>query len=107
MAQSKYYVVLVTTPNRTTSEKLSTGLLRQKLAACVNRVSGLTSRYWWKSKIETSREELLIIKTVKSKLAPLTRWVKTHHPYAVCEVLILPVLGGNRDYLDWIDQSLR
>jgi periplasmic divalent cation tolerance protein len=107
MAGVKHYVVLVTSPNRSTSEKLSTGLLKQKLAACVNRVPGLSSRYWWKGKIETSKEELLIIKTVKSKLPVLTRWVKAHHPYAVCEVLVLPVLGGNRDYLNWIDQSLR
>jgi periplasmic divalent cation tolerance protein len=107
MAGVKYYVVLVTSPNRSTSKELSTGLLKRKLAACVNRISGLSSRYWWKGKIETSREELLIIKTVKSKLGPLTRWVKAHHPYAVCEVLILPVSGGNPDYLSWIDQSLR
>jgi periplasmic divalent cation tolerance protein len=107
MAGVKYYVVLVTSPNRSTSEKLSKGLVERKLAACVNRVSGLSSRYWWKGKIEASQEELLVIKTVKSKLSVLTRWVKANHPYTVCEVLILPVAGGNGDYLNWIDQSLR
>ena len=103
----KYYVVLVTSPNRSTSEKLSKGLVEKKLAACVNRVPGLSSRYWWKGKIETAKEELLMIKTVKSKLSSLTGWVKTNHPHAVCEVLVLPVAGGNIDYLNWIDQSLR
>jgi periplasmic divalent cation tolerance protein len=102
----KYRVVLVTSPNRLTSEKLSKGLVSQKLAACVNCVPGVTSRYWWKGKIETSREELLIIKTTQSKLPVLTRWVKANHPYQVCEVLSLPVTGGNPDYLNWIDQSL-
>jgi len=103
----KYYVVLVTSPNRSTSEKLSKGLVEKKLAACVNRVPGLSSRYWWKGKIETAKEELLMIKTVKSKLSSLTGWVKTNYPHAVCEVLVLPVAGGNIDYLNWIDQSLR
>lgn len=98
--------MLMTSPNRLTSEKLSKGLVNQKLAACVNRVSGVTSRYWWKGKIETSREELLIIKTVQSKLPVLTQWVKANHPYQVCEVLVLPITGGNPDYLKWIDQSL-
>lgn len=102
----KYHVVLVTSPNRLASENLSKGLVNQKLAACVNRVPGVTSRYWWKGKIETSREELLIIKTVRSKLPVLTRWIKANHPYQVCEVLSLPITGGNPDYLNWIDQSL-
>jgi periplasmic divalent cation tolerance protein len=102
----KYRVVLVTSPSRGASEKLPRGLVENKLAACVNRIPGVSSRYWWKGKIETGREEMLLIKTVKSKLPALTRWVKVHHPYEVCEVLVLPVAGGNPDYLAWIDQSL-
>ncbi len=103
----KYFVVLVTSPNRSVSDKLSKGLVGKKLAACVNRVPGMTSRYWWKGKVETAQEELLIIKTVKTKLPALTKWVKANHPYEVCEVLALPVAGGNSDYLNWISQSLR
>ncbi len=102
----KYHLVLVTSPNRSISEKLSKGLVEKKLAACVNRIPGVTSRYWWKGKVETSREELLIIKTIKSKLPLLTQWIKVTHPYQVCEILVLPIAGGNSSYLNWIDQSL-
>ena len=103
----KRYVVFVTSPNRATSERLSKGLVGKKLAACVNRVPGLHSRYWWKGKIETAKEELLILKTNQSKLKALTQWVKTNHPYQVCEVLALPIAQGHTDYLKWMDQSLR
>ena len=102
----KYHLVLVTSPNRSISEKLSKGLVNQKLAACVNRIPGVTSRYWWKGKIETAREELLMIKTHQGKIVPLTRWVKRNHPYTVCEVVTLPISGGNPAYLQWIIQSL-
>lgn len=102
----KNYLVLVTTPGRSVSERLSKGLVREKLAACVNRVPGLHSRYWWKGKVETAREELLLIKTRQDRLAALTRWVRQNHPYAVCEVISLPIAGGNRAYLDWIARSL-
>jgi periplasmic divalent cation tolerance protein len=103
----KAYVVLVTTPDRKTSRKLAQGLLKKKLAACVNRVSGLESRYWWKGKIETAREELLLIKTTGGKLKTLTRWVRENHPYTVCEVVALTIQGGNKPYLDWIAASLK
>jgi periplasmic divalent cation tolerance protein len=102
----KLYVVLVTSPNRRVSEKLSKGLVGGKLAACVNIFPGLKSRYWWKGKIETAREELLMIKTHQGKIVPLTRWVKRNHPYTVCEVVTLPISGGNPAYLQWIIQSL-
>lgn len=102
----KYYVVLVTTPDRKTSERLSKGLVQTKLAACVNTVPGLRSRYRWKGKIETAREELLIIKTAQKRLSRLTQWVRKNHPYAVCEVVALPVAFGNKDYLHWIAGSV-
>ncbi len=103
----KYVVAFVTTPGRAVSERLSKGLVEGRLAACVNRVPGIISRYRWKGKIETAREELLIIKSRKDRLSKLVRWVKAHHPYTVCEVITLPITGGNLDYLRWIDQSLR
>lgn len=103
----KRYVVMVTTPGPAVSEKLSKGLVRNRLAACVNRLPGIRSRYWWKGKIDTAREELLIIKTRLDRLSKLVRWVKKNHPYAICEVIALPIAGGNPDYLRWIDQSLR
>ncbi len=102
----KSYLVLVTTPNRSVSEKLSKGLVQKKLAACVNRVPGIHSRYWWKGKIETAREELLLIKTQQKRMPALTKWIKENHPYTVCEIIALPIMGGNRAYLDWIGQSL-
>lgn len=103
----KHFVVLVTTPGRVVSEKLSKGLVEGRLAACVNRVPGLQSRYLWKGRIETTREELLIIKTRKDRLLKLTRWVKSNHPYTVCEVIAFPIAAGNPDYLRWIEQSLK
>ena len=103
----KAYAVLVTTPGPPVSRKLAVGLLRKKMAACVNRVPGIESRYWWKGKIETAREELLLIKTSKGKLPSLIRWVRENHPYTVCEVIALPVAQGNPPYLRWIEQSLQ
>jgi periplasmic divalent cation tolerance protein len=102
----KTFVVFVTTPNRRVSERLSRGLVQKKLAACVNRIPHLASRYWWKGKVETAREELLIIKTHSGRLKALMRWIKSNHPYTVCEILALPVTTGNPSYMKWIQQSL-
>jgi periplasmic divalent cation tolerance protein len=101
------YLVLVTVPNRRTGEKLSKGLVGNRLAACVNVVPGLRSRYRWKGKVETAREELLLIKTTQAKLKKLTDWVRKNHPYTVCETIALPITAGNPAYLRWIEKEVQ
>jgi periplasmic divalent cation tolerance protein len=100
-------LVLITTPGRRVSEKLSKGLVGGKLAACVNIVPGLRSRYRWKGKIETAQEELLLVKTTRGKLGKLIQWVRKEHPYSVCEVIAFPIAAGNPAYLRWIAGSVK
>ncbi|RUU69649.1 divalent cation tolerance protein CutA, partial [Mesorhizobium sp. M7A.F.Ca.MR.362.00.0.0] len=32
--------------------------------------------------------------------------LKQHHPYQTPELLVLPVMTGDKDYLSWINASL-
>ncbi len=98
----KKCVVFVTTNGEKTSKKVSDAVLENRLAACVNRVPGIVSRYWWKGKLETSREELLIMKTKKSLVPQLIKAVKKAHPYEVPEIIALDINDGNIEYLNWV-----
>ena len=102
-----YAVVFITTSSRAESRKIADGLLEARQAACVNILPGVTSRYRWKGKIETGREELLIAKTSRAKVPALIRCVKALHSYDVPEVIALPITAGNPGYLRWIKDSLR
>ena len=59
---TKYDICFVTVGDRKTAGTIASGLLKEKLAACVSAVPGVESSYWWKDRIETSSETLLIIK---------------------------------------------
>ncbi|EPS68134.1 hypothetical protein M569_06640, partial [Genlisea aurea] len=100
-------VVYVTVPNKEAGIKLAKSIVKERLAACVNRVPGVESIYEWKGEIQSDSEELLIIKTRESLLGPLTDHVKANHEYEVPEVISLPILGGNVQYLEWIKSSTR
>ncbi len=102
-----YCVVLVTASGPKEAEKITEALFKGKLAACVNVVSKVSSTYWWKGRIERASESLLIIKTKKSALPALIREVKKNHSYTVPEVIALPIVQGNPDYLRWIGDSIR
>jgi periplasmic divalent cation tolerance protein len=105
-SRNRFAIVFVTTPNRATSLKLARLLVGKRLAACVNILPGLQSHYWWKGKVETASEELLMVKTLASQLPKLEAAVQKVHPYEICEIIALPVLRGNEPYLRWISESL-
>ncbi|PWA80740.1 nitrogen regulatory PII-like, alpha/beta [Artemisia annua] len=100
-------VVYVTVPNKEAGKKLAASIVKEKLAACVNRVPGVESVYLWQGEIQTDSEELLIIKTRESLLNDLTEHVKANHEYDVPEVIALPITGGSAPYLEWLKSSTR
>ncbi|AAC07082.1 divalent-cation tolerance protein CutA [Aquifex aeolicus] len=101
-----YYVVLITVPVDK-GEELSNFIVENKLGACVNVVPEVNSVYWWKGNIEKDKEALLVVKTSAQKFKELLEKVKSVHPYTVPEIIALPILAGNPDYLNWIEDSLK
>ncbi|RLE79518.1 MAG: divalent-cation tolerance protein CutA [Thermoprotei archaeon] len=101
-----YTVILITVPTREEALKISRDLLEKKLIACINILDNVHSLYWWKGKIEEGKELLLVIKTRLDLFEKVLESVKRLHSYEVPEVIALPIIAGNRDYLKWIDESV-
>ena len=103
---AKYFLVLVTASDMKVARKLAKVALAEKLIACANLVPKVESLYWWKGKIESGSEVLMILKTQKSHLKALETLILARHPYETPEFLVLPVSGGNRKYLAWLSGAL-
>ncbi|GAB6065387.1 divalent-cation tolerance protein CutA [Aquifex pyrophilus] len=101
-----YYVVFITAPVDK-GEEIANYIVENKLGACVNVVPEVSSVYWWKGNIEKDKEALLVVKTSAEKFGELVSKVKEVHPYTVPEIIALPIVAGNPDYLNWIDESLK
>jgi periplasmic divalent cation tolerance protein len=82
-------------------------LLKNRLIACANIIPAVESRYWWKGRIEKGKEALVVIKTRKSLVGKVIAEIKKNHSYTVSEVIELPILKGNKDYLKWIEEVTR
>jgi periplasmic divalent cation tolerance protein len=106
MRQPEYIVVLITVEDAEEAEHIAELLLEQRMAACVNIIPGINSSFWWEGKIDKARESLLIIKTEVTRLQEIIHSVKTVHSNTVPEIIALPIIGGNQDYLDWIDNEV-
>jgi periplasmic divalent cation tolerance protein len=102
-----YIVVFVTVPHKEEAQRIAHALVEKKLVACVTMVNTVESVFWWEGKVDHAQETLLIIKSKKSKLNALMKLVKQLHSYQVPEIIALPLVGGHRPYLKWIDESIR
>jgi len=103
---ARFFTAFVTAPDQDTARGLARLALESDLVACANLVSKIESHYWWRGKIESSVEVLVIFKTTKAKLKALEKLVIAKHPYDTPELIVLPISGGNRRYLDWIASSV-
>jgi len=97
---------LITATDAEEAENIAEVLLGERQAACVNIVPNINSSFWWEGKLDTVQESLLIVKTKASKLPEIMQSVKTVHSNTVPEIIALPIIGGNQDYLDWIDNEV-
>lgn len=102
---SEYRVVFCTIDSLINAKKLAHNLVENKLAACVNIVSGVTSVYEWRGEVSEDGEYLLIIKTKIDLYEKLEQKIKELHPYEVPEIISLKIDKASQSYLDWIDEN--
>lgn len=106
MAKTSHIVVLVTTSTGEEAHKIADRLLSERKAACVSIVPGVSSFFRWQGERDSARENLLIIKTKAELLNDIIALVKQLHSYEVPEIIALPIVGGNADYLEWLDKAV-
>src|ERR1700724_3467164 len=95
-------LVYTTFPSLVEAEQAGRGLLERRLAACVNILPGMVSHYWWQGVLERGEEAVMIFKTRASLAEKVGTAVKAGHSYTTPSILVLPIEGGDADYLRWI-----
>ena len=101
-----YIAVFITAGNKAEAKKIARALIGKKLAACVNIIGGIESIFRWGGKIDSGKESLLVVKTKKSRFAALVKAVQSVHSYELPEMIAMPIVAGEKKYLEWIDDSL-
>ena len=99
---SDLQLVLTTAPDPLVAEAIARALVDAQLAACVSLLPGVTSVYRWQGQVETAREVQLLIKTRTANMGALMDEITRLHPYALPELISLPIDGGLPAYLEWL-----
>jgi periplasmic divalent cation tolerance protein len=105
--KNDYIIILVTCKDKSEAEKITQSLLEQRLIACGNIVSPVTSFFNWLGKIDKAEECLIVLKSRLDLFVQVADQVKSLHSYEVPEVLALPIVEGSKAYLDWMNAVLK
>ena len=99
--------IYITTNDKYEARIIGKALVTSGLAAGVNIIDNMNSIYLWNNKIQDDQETILIAKTTKDRVPELIEKVKTMHSYECPCIVSLPVLDGNRMFLDWISDKVK
>lgn len=98
-------VITTTTDTEQEARRIADTLLQKRLAACVQIIPSVESRYWWRGKLEATPEWLCLVKTTESKYPAIELAIRAGHSYDEPEIIALPVAKGSKGYLDWIKKE--
>jgi periplasmic divalent cation tolerance protein len=101
-ATNEFCFIYSTFPNKDAALEAARLLIDRKLAACVNILPPMTSVYFWEGKREEAGEVAALIKTRRSLADKAIAAAWENHPYSVPCFVVLPLEGGNPDYLAWV-----
>ena len=102
--QSNMVMVLSSCSNENTADALSEKIIESRLAGCIKMLPVKSSFYMWEGKLMKASEVLIVIKTLKDKVEQLERFIIENHEYEIPEVIVIPVMKVNKDYIAWMEQ---
>ena len=100
-----HIVIFVTAKDEAQAKKIAEKLVADKLVACANIIPGIQSIFRWQGKVDRAKEVLLVLKSRRRHFPLIVQTVKALHTYDVPEVIALPIVEGNKDYLNWLTES--
>ncbi|MEM1524562.1 MAG: divalent-cation tolerance protein CutA [Nitrososphaerales archaeon] len=104
---SEYIHVVATMSNKNEAERIAKLLLEKRVAGCVQIIGPIISMYWWKGKIERAEEWLCLIKSRLNLYNELESLIRENHSYEIPEILAMPIIKGNNDYIKWLNNELK
>ena len=103
---TQYIQIQSTFPTAESARDMAMKLVQEKLVACAQICSTVQSIYTWKGVCETSTETLLLAKTAISLFEHVESAIRSGHPYECPQIVALPIVAGNADYLEWLGEQI-
>ena len=95
-------IIKTTTDSHKTMKLIANTLLNKKLAACVNMIPRMRSKYVVDGRITESREVILFVKTTKKLENKVYKTIKDLHNYEIPEISTIQTSRVDKNYENWL-----
>ena len=102
----EYYNVKTAIDNLEIAKEITKTLLEKKLVCSVQQKE-ITSTWWWKNELESSKEYLLEMKTKKSLYKEVEKEIKKLHSYDIPEIYAGEIKDASAEYFQWIEEDTK
>jgi periplasmic divalent cation tolerance protein len=106
MAERSEHIQVVTTlDEQEAAVTLARAVVGARLVACAQVIGPMTSVYRWQGEVEQATEWSCVMKTTGRRYDALAAWIADHHPYDTPELIVTPITGGAKNYLEWMSEE--
>ncbi len=103
---TEYIQISTTTSTVDDAKAIASGLVEQRLVACVQIIPQVCSIYRWQGKVEQADEWLCLAKTHRSLLSQVEAEIGRLHSYECPEIVAVSIEAGSAAYLKWLGEQI-
>ena len=101
-----FCLLYATFSNQQEACKIAETLVNERLVACANIFPAHLSVYRWQGKIQQENEVAMILKSDDKHFQRICERITSMHSYDTCCVLQLPIVDGNAEFLQWLQDNI-
>ena len=106
MLKDQLIMVETTVASEPVARRIASVLVDKKLAACVH-INAVESHYKWKNTIKMDKEFCVRVNTTQQRVIECIEEIRKEHPYELPAIIVLPVVGANKPYMDWVVEYVK
>ena len=99
-------IIKTTIKNKVTKNNLINELITNDYVSCINVIENVSSHYKWQGRVETSKEDILLIKTMKRNEKLVYDVIRAIHDYETPEIITIAIKNIDSSYLNWANESV-
>ena len=99
-------IIKTTVKNKVTKNNIINELIANDYVSCINVIENVSSHYKWQGKIESEKEDILFIKTMKRNEKLVYKVISEIHDYETPEIITIAIKNIDNSYLNWANESV-
>ena len=102
----KLIIIKTTVKNKVAKNDIINELITNDYVSCINVIENVSSHYKWKGKVESEKEDILFIKTMKRNEELVYEVIRDIHDYETPEIITIAINNIDSSYLNWANESV-